>query len=104
MSRGPDIGTVTVRMIEAAGRAHGCPATVVESEWERWSSATFTGARHCITLAATPSHALDLWLAGLSEETFELRGHLVADVAVVAVKRSAEQVIAEIEVLTVEDR
>lgn len=101
MSRGPDIGTLLVRALYRLSCAAGCPLEIVESDWVRWSSATFNGARHAMTWHAAPSDTLDGWLAALPDADFTLRGHLLADVAVAAVTRTADKVRIEIEALTV---
>ena len=83
MSRGPDAATLLERALLADAARAGCPASVLAADWTRWSSATFTGARHVLTLAAAPGAALDAWAAGLPEAESALRGHLVADLLVV---------------------
>ena len=104
MSRGPDAATLLARALLAAASAAGCTVTIAESDWMRWSSATFTGARHMVTLAAETSAAFDTWFAALPEAEFALRGHLVADVAILRVRREGNAVTAELEILTVEER
>ncbi|WP_137864976.1 MULTISPECIES: hypothetical protein [unclassified Sphingomonas] len=104
MSRGPDAGTLLRRAIEANAEAAGCPVVPVESDWTRWASATFTGARHLLALAAPPSPALDAWIAHLPEAELRLRGHLVADLVIEHVRRAADAVTVSLEVLTVEER
>jgi hypothetical protein len=104
MSRGPDAETLLRRAIEACAEGAGCPVTLAESDWTRWASATFAGARHLLVLAAPPSPALDAWIAGLPDAEFKLRGHLVADLVVEHVRRADGAVTISLEVLTVEDR
>ena len=103
MSRGPDAETLLRRVLEASAEAADCPVALVASDWTRWASATFTGARHLLTLAAPPSPALDAWIAGLPEAELRLRGHLVADLVVEHVRRTADTVTVSLEVLTVEE-
>ncbi|MEP9361064.1 hypothetical protein [Sphingomonas sp. KR3-1] len=103
MSRGPDAETLLRRALEAGAEAAGCPVTLVQSDWTRWASATFTGARHLLSLAAPPSPALDAWIAGLPETELRLRGHLVADLVVEHVRRAEDRVTIALEVLTVEE-
>lgn len=103
MSRGPDAETLLRRALEAQAEAAGCPVTLVESDWSRWASATFTGARHLLRLAAPPSPALDAWIARLPEADLRLRRHLVADLAVEHVRRTEDRVTISLEVLTVEE-
>jgi hypothetical protein len=104
MSRGPDAATQLERALVAAAAASGCPIAVATSDWTRWASATFTGARHSLTLRAGASPMLDAWLAGLSEAEFALRGYLVADIHVMRMTRAEGGVTVAIEALTVEER
>ncbi len=103
MSRGPDADTLLVRAIERSADQAGY-AVEVRSDWKRWASATFTGARHIVSLNGRASPGLDAWLAGLPEAEFALRGHLVADLAVEQVRRDGEAVQVSLGVLTVEQR
>lgn len=50
--------------------------TVREARSEPWASVTFTGERHVLTVAP----GVDL--TGLEDAEFDLRGHIVADIAV----------------------
>ena len=104
MSRGPDAATLLERALIASAQAVGCPVTVTEADLTRWASATFTGARHMLTLGGTASAALTRWIAALPEAEFALRGHLVADLNVEAVRRKGAEVTVMLEVLTVEER
>lgn len=104
MSRGPDAATLLGRALVAASECAGCPVSLAEADWTRWASATFVGARHNVVLVGTHSPALDAWLAALPEAEFALRGHLVADLKLVRVRRAGAALTAEIEVLTVEER
>ncbi len=63
MSRGPDAATLLERALLVAADAAGCPVAVVASDWTRWASATFTGARHSLTLtaAASPGSIAGWW-------------------------------------------
>lgn len=97
-----DVGAVMVRALRGAALGAGCPVEISQSAWRRWASATFTGARHAITLSAPASAALDRWLGALPEAEFALSGHLVADLRVIAVQRIDGRTQAELEVLTLE--
>lgn len=103
MSHGPDVGVLLERALLHKAAAAGVDLAIVEASWTRWASATFTGARHDLALAASPSHTLDAWLAGLPEAEFALRGHLVADLAVDSRMRVGERLELRIGVLTVEE-
>lgn len=104
MSRGPDAATLIERALLASAERAACPVSLADSEMKRWASATFTGARHRITLVGAASPAVDAWLAELAEADLALRGHLVADIQVVHVRRAGEAVTAVVEALTVEER
>ncbi|HVI99778.1 MAG TPA: hypothetical protein VM657_12015 [Sphingomonas sp.] len=104
MSRGPDAGTRLTRALMAAAAANGVACAIVESDWTRWASATFTGAQHKVILAGPFTPALDDWLTTLPEREFVLPGHLVADLTIVAMRASSERIEAEIQALTVEER
>ncbi|HEU4959941.1 MAG TPA: hypothetical protein VFT56_05995 [Sphingomonas sp.] len=99
MSRGPDAGTRLARALERGG-----PNVVVTARAStRWASVTFTGARHALTLDAPASVAFDAWVEGLPETAFVLPGHLLADLAVLEVRRDGARVQVRIEALTVEE-
>jgi hypothetical protein len=102
MSRGPDIGTMLVRALYRDSVARKCPVEIMSSDWVRWASATFVGARHEMTWTGAPSPALDAWIEELPEAEFDLRGHLLADLKILAVSRTATSVGIEVEALTVE--
>ncbi|MEG3179373.1 hypothetical protein [Sphingomonas sp. LT1P40] len=104
MSRGPDAGTQLERALICGAGVAGVAPVILSADWVRWASATFTGARHRLTLSAAPSPTLDHWLAGLPEAEFSLWGHLVADLAVASRHADADAVTFDLEALTVEDR
>lgn len=101
MSRGPDAHTLLLRALVADAATRGLAVDVPESDWLRWASATFTGARHSVTLSGK---GLDEWLARLPEHEFTLRGHLVADVTVTGVRHAEGMTVATLELLTLEER
>ncbi len=72
-----------------------------------WASVTFTGARHeiCLRLDGPGAEAAaDLFLATLDTAEFRLRGHILADIALVGREAGPEGgVRIRIEALTVED-
>jgi hypothetical protein len=103
MSRGPDPGTALVRALEANARNARCPVRMNASDWTRWASATFSGARHELTLEADESDALDTWLTKLPEADLPIRGHLVADIVVTSVRRAEGCATIRLEALTVEE-
>lgn len=103
MSRGPDIGTLLARALVASGEAALCPVEIVTHDMTRWASATFTGARHLLTLKGMACEALAAWVGALPDHEFAIRGHLVADLLVAQVAYEADVRTIRLEVLTVEE-
>ncbi|HEY9553453.1 hypothetical protein [Allosphingosinicella sp.] len=76
-----------------------------------WASVTFTGARHEIALRLDgegADGAASAFLAHLETTEFRLRGHVLADIALVSEERStrpdgAPRIRIRLEALTVED-
>lgn len=97
-----DADALLCRALERSADAAGVELTIQHSAATRWASATFAGARHEITCAMIATNAADRWLGDLPEADLPLRGHLVADLKVVAVTREGA-VTARLEVLTVAD-
>lgn len=98
MRRGPDPSDAVPmldRALVASAAAVGLAACVLDHRSVAWSSATFVGERHCLTLGLTGEPAA--WLADLSEAEFALRGHLVVDLHVVGIDGEG---VATLEVLT----
>lgn len=73
-----------------------------------WASVTFSGARHRVAFSLEgvgAGAAADAFLNGMEEADFDLRGHILADIALLAEERDAsgERVQLRVEALTVED-
>ena len=74
-----------------------------------WSSVTFTGTRHTITLRFAGGEAIaygEAFIECLPEQEFALAGKLVADAAIVFVERhagNAPQTTVTIELLVLDD-
>ncbi len=71
-----------------------------------WASITFSGARHEITVRLEgegAEAAADRFAAGLDETEFRLRGHILADIALIARESAGEGVRLDLEALTVVD-
>lgn len=98
-----DPGMQLRRAIERAADAAGIVLSITRSDLTQWASATFAGARHELTLTVTPSARVDRWLGDLPETELPLQGHLVADLKIVAVVRTAATILVTLEILTVED-
>ncbi|MEN2785509.1 hypothetical protein ACFOKI_12165 [Sphingomonas qilianensis] len=102
MSRGPDAGALLVRALYRDSCCAGCPLEIIEADWVRWASVTFTGARHRMQWTGHASPALDAWLAALPRADLPIRGHLLADITVAGLTHRADSVKIEIEALTLE--
>lgn len=71
-----------------------------------WASVTFTGARHEISMRLDgdgAEAAADAFLSDLDIAEFRLRGHILADIALVTRNIVEDGVRIRIEALTVED-
>ena len=67
----------------------GCPSDRIllsAAKTIEWQSLTFVGERHLLSLKVVGPGAMDLALrlvTGIEDAEFELRGHFVADIAVI---------------------
>lgn len=71
-----------------------------------WASVTFSGARHELAFRLEgdgAEQAAARFLADLEAAEFELRGHVLADIALLSEERRPGQVRIRLEALTVED-
>jgi hypothetical protein len=71
-----------------------------------WASATFVGARHELAFRLEgegADAAADRFLSSLGVAEFALRGHILADLALVSEERACGWVRIRLEALTVED-
>ena len=77
-----------------------------EMRSRRWSSVTFQGARHELAFRLEgegAEAAAGHFLSGLKARDFRLRGHLLADLSLVAEERRPGCARIRLEALTVED-
>lgn len=91
------------RLLDAALVANGPDLRICRHVTQDWASVTFGGARHCLTVEVPAGPALDRWLASLPEADLPIRGHLVADVEIIAIAHLGEVVRIDLEILTVID-
>lgn len=77
-----DPTVLLVRALRNGARAAGATVFVIATDETAWASATFVGVRHRVDLVAEPGAALDAWLAALPDADLNLRGHIVADLAI----------------------
>ena len=92
------------RAIERSADAAGVGIVVTRCTLTRWASATFAGARHELAATLTGGSVAERWLAALPEAELPVRGHLVADLKIVAATRADDRIEVVLEALTVEDR
>jgi hypothetical protein len=73
----------------------------------RWASVTFQGARHQLLFRLEgegAEEAAGRFLSGLDVRNFRLRGHLLADMSLVAEERRPGFARIRLDALTVEER
>lgn len=101
-----DVASALVRAVRGRFGGPGLAFALEELHSRGWASVTFTGARHelafCVQGQAA-EEAAGRFLSDLEAAEFRLRGHLVADVALVSEERSPGYVRIALEALTVED-
>jgi len=89
------------------GACAGAAVLVVEEIRSRsWASGTFSGARHELAFRLEgegAASAADDFVKGLHPAAFELRGHILADVALTGDERRPGSASIRIEALSVED-
>jgi hypothetical protein len=90
------------------GRFEGLDFTIEEVKSRSWASATFVGARHELSFrieGERAQQAADAFLKDLDVAEFQLRGHVLADIALVSEERidGGASVTVSLEALTVED-
>jgi len=101
------IEDATTALLRATLNFLDFPATVERIRSRSWASITFTGARHELTLRLDgegADEAADRFCAGVETAEFDLRRHILADIALVGREAAADGgVRLRIEALTVED-
>lgn len=90
------------------GRFNGFPGFILEeSKSRRWASVTFSGQRHELAFRLEGEGAdteAERFVGGLDPRNFPLKGHLLADLALVTEERGPYRARLRITALTVEDR
>lgn len=100
-----DAATALLRAVRVRF-AHVAGFVVEEIRSRRWASVTFRGARHELSFRLEgegAEAAAGRFLSGLSARDFELRGHLLADLSLVAEERRPGCARIRLEALTVEE-
>lgn len=101
-------GDATTALLRAVARRFPrLDFRIEELRSRSWASITFTGARHELHFRVEgegAEAAAEAFVEGLEAAEFELRGHILADIALVSDRRGAQSASLRIEALTVEDR
>ena len=93
--------SIRVQLVHFAG------FVLEEIRSRRWASVTFQGARHELAFRLEgegADEAAGRFLSGLDARNFTLRGHLLADVSLVAQERRPGFARIRLDALTVEER
>lgn len=105
---GEDAATALLRALRQRFAQYAGRFRIDDLSSRAWASVTFSGARHKIAFSlegAGAAGAADGFLARMGDDEFDLRGHILADIALAGEERSAagDHVRIRIEALTVED-
>jgi hypothetical protein len=103
-----DATTALVRAIRktCGGLGGDCTLTIEKLRSRAWASVTFTGARHEIGLllkGADAQAVASRFSESLDVAEFRLRGHILADIALMSNEPVPDGVRLRIEALTVEE-
>lgn len=103
-----DAATALLRALGARFAGFEGTFRIEEVSSRCWASVTFSGARHRIRFSlagANAGAAADAFVEALEETEFDLRGHILADIALIGEERdpAGERAQLTIEGLTVED-
>jgi hypothetical protein len=91
----------TTSLIQALRRTIPAPLAFREVRSRAWATTTFSGARHELTFRTTEGAASN-FVASLDATALRLRGHLLADIALVSDERSDGAALLRLQALTVE--
>jgi hypothetical protein len=101
-----DAATALIRAVRARFAAPDLRFAIEDLRSRSWASVTFSGARHELAFHVEGEAAEDAaarFLASLDASEFAMRGHMMADVALVSAERRPGRVRIALEALTVED-
>lgn len=102
-----DPSSALLRAVRARFSGPSLSFAIEELRSRSWASVTFSGARHQLSFRLDGERAeaaAAAFLASLPTAEFKLRGHMLADLALVSEERRPGQVRITLEALTVEDR
>ncbi|MFT3977627.1 MAG: hypothetical protein QM688_11005 [Sphingomonas bacterium] len=101
--RGPGAARLLERALLKSASEAGAAIVLTHHRATEWHSATFSGLHHEIMGETAGGGGFCRWLEKLPEADLPLPGHLVADIAVVAIERGATGIGFTLEALTVEE-
>ena len=104
--RSPPAGEELKRALRVIFVMFGAAVAVETLASRPWASITFSGERHRIALCLPgpgAAAAAEIFLEGLAERDFALRGHILADIALAERSDEDGQVRLILEALTVEE-
>ena len=104
-----NVGEKLARMVSVGFVGFTGEISAIAVEQVDWASVTFTGARHKLRLTLDGDGAVGSaadFLEKLPDLDLPIRGHIVADIALVAEERgdNGRYVALDLEALTIEDR
>ncbi len=97
---------LTLRLARAIAQQLDVLYRIEHAQSDSWASATFAGATHYLVVTlegADAQQAADRIGNEIADVDYELRGHIVADIAVAGRERCDDGVILTIEALTIVD-
>ncbi|EPR09883.1 hypothetical protein M527_07090 [Sphingobium indicum IP26] len=90
------------RELERSAEAADCTIDWIVERSGPWNSPSFTGGRHALTMLVTnPSNRA--WVEDLDEHSVYLPGFVLAQLDVGAIEEKGEQLLVEIEAVTVKE-
>ena len=101
-----DATSALLRALSMKFVGFGANVELEEIRSRGWASVTFTGARHELVYRIEGSEAeaaAEAFLSNLDTADFRLRGHILADIALVSTERRTGEARFRLEALTVED-
>lgn len=93
------------RLVAALAERTASEVSVEQLRSRPWASATFTGARHCLTVhvgGVDAEQGADRLVGGLEEAEFDLGPDLLVDIALIGRNRVADGIELVVEALTID--
>jgi len=91
------------KALSRSAREAGISITHVAEKTSPWSSCSFVGGRHEVTISADPGEQLGDWLEGLNQDSFTVPGYVLADLLTTTVEHAFDRTVATIDAMTIEE-